>query len=86
MKYFIIGVIVLALLLTGCSYNTLVVKRPDGTIVEGKSLVFNNSEEVVLEGKGEGWEFSFSKIGTDGTPQAEIVSDTITEAVGVIIP
>lgn len=61
-------------MLPACSFNTLTVTTPGGTEVVGRSLVFNNSEEVILEGKGDGWEIRFKKIGTDGTPQAEIVS------------
>lgn len=82
----ICGIVILAIFLPGCSANTLKVTTPDGTVVEGSSIVFNNSEEVVLSGKGDGWEFSFTKVGTDGTPQAEIVSDAVGTVAGALVP
>jgi len=84
LKWFI--VVLTALMLAACSFNSITISKPNGTIIEGKSMVFNNSEEVILEAEGEAYSFKFRKVGTDGTPQAEVVSNTIGTVTEAVLP
>jgi len=79
------AVFYICLMMTSCAYYSINIEMADGTIAKGNAFVLNNSEDVQLTVESEAFTASFGKVGTDGTAQAQIITEAISGAVDAAV-